>query len=233
MQLIDEQDDLPVAAFHILQHGLQTLFKLAPVLGSRHQRAHVQGENLLILQALGHVAPHDPLRKALHHGGLAHAGFADQDRVILGLSGQDTDHVADLRVPADHRIQLLVSGLLHQILAVFFQRIIGGLRVVAGHPLVSPHGGKRLQKPLSGDAVLVPDGLDLLIGMTDHGQEQMLHGNILVSHLLRLVLRRGQNHVQILAHIDLAALYLHALLNGFLCSVYKMLLLNPHFLDQL
>ena len=49
MQLVDEQNDLPVAVLHILQHRLQTLLKFAPVLGSCHQRAHVQGKNLLIL----------------------------------------------------------------------------------------------------------------------------------------------------------------------------------------
>ena len=61
----------------------------------------------------------------------------------------------------------------------------------------------------------------------------MLHGNVFVSHLLRLVLRRGQDHVQVLSHIYLAALHLHALCDRFLRSVYKMLLLNSHFLNQL
>ena len=85
MQLVYEKNDLAVAALHILQHRLQPLLELAPVLCPGHQCPHVQGENLLVLQPLGHVPSDDTLGQALHYCSLAHAGLADQHRVVLGL----------------------------------------------------------------------------------------------------------------------------------------------------
>ncbi len=233
VQLVDEEDDLAVAVLHVLQHGLQALLELAPVFGPCHQRAHVQGEYLLVLQALGHVPAHNPLGQALHHGGLAHAGLADQHRVVLGLPGQDADDIADLRVPADDRVKLLVPGLLHQLLAVFLQGVIGGLRVVAGDPLVPPDGGQGPEEAFPGDAVLLPDLGDLPVGVLDHGQEEVLHGHILVSQLLRLVLGVYQHLVQVCPHIYLAALNLGALRDRLLHPVHEVLLLDLHLLYQL
>ena len=46
----------PSAALTSVKDGLQPLLELAPVLGPGHQRAHVEGKDRLILQALGHVA---------------------------------------------------------------------------------------------------------------------------------------------------------------------------------
>ena len=49
MQLIDEQNDVPVGCLDIVQNSLQTLLKLAAVLRTGNQRSHVQGEDLLVL----------------------------------------------------------------------------------------------------------------------------------------------------------------------------------------
>ena len=233
VQLVDEEDNLAVAALHILQHRLQPLLELAPVLCPGHQCPHVQGENLLVLQPLGHVPSDDTLGQALHYCSLAHAGLADQHRVVLGLPGQDADHIADLRVPADDRIQLLVPGLLHQFLAVFLQSVIRGFRVVAGDPLVPPDSGQGLEKTLPGDAVLLPNLGDLPVGVLDHGQEEMLHGHVLVPQLPGLVLGVDQDFVQVGSHISPAALDFGALGNRFLHPVREVLLLNLHLLNQL
>ena len=203
VELIDEQNNLSLALLHFLQNGFQTLLKLAPVFRSRDQGAHIQGKQLPVFQSFRHIAPDDPLGQAFHHGGFAHAGFTDQHRVVLRLSGQNHDHVADLAVTADHRVQLLLSGPLHQVIAVFFQSVIGSLRVVADHPLVASHGGKGLQKRLSGNAVLTEHLLYRPVRLPQHGQKQVFHGHILVAHGLRLVLRTHQDLIQIIAHINL------------------------------
>ena len=62
-------------------------------------------------ERLGHVAVHDPLRQALDDGGLADAGLADQDRIVLGPAGEHLHDTADLLVAADHRIELSLAGL--------------------------------------------------------------------------------------------------------------------------
>ena len=140
MQLIDEQDGLAFGLADLLQYRLQTLLKFAPVLGTSHQCAHIQTEDPVILQRAGHISPDDPEGKPLCNGGFAHARLTDQNRVVLGLSGQDPDHVPDLLVSADDRIQLVVFCKFHQILPVFFQHVIGTLRVVTGDLGAAPDG---------------------------------------------------------------------------------------------
>jgi tRNA(Ile2) C34 agmatinyltransferase TiaS len=46
-------------------------------------------KTVLSLQALRHVAVDDALRKAFDHGGLAHAGFADEHGIVLGAARKD------------------------------------------------------------------------------------------------------------------------------------------------
>ena len=58
------------------------------------------------LRLLRHVALGDALGQAFHDGGLAHAGLADEHRVVLGAPAQHLQHPADLLVPADDRVQL-------------------------------------------------------------------------------------------------------------------------------
>ena len=61
----------------------------------------------------------------------------------------------------------------------------------------------------------------------------MLHGNIFVPELLRLVFRSHQDFVQILAHINLPALHFGAFPYGLFRPVYKMFFLDFHLLYQL
>ena len=43
-----------------------------------------------------YTSAHDTLCKTLCNGGLANAGLTDQAGVVLGLTGQDADHVLSL-----------------------------------------------------------------------------------------------------------------------------------------
>ena len=49
MKLIDKENDLSLALLYLIQNRLQTFLKLAAVFRTRHQRAHIQGKQLLIL----------------------------------------------------------------------------------------------------------------------------------------------------------------------------------------
>ena len=64
----------------IVEHGLQALLELAAELGAGDQRAHVEREDALALQAFGHFAVDDALREAFDDRGLADARLADQHR---------------------------------------------------------------------------------------------------------------------------------------------------------
>src|SRR5438309_5781901 len=91
VQLVDEGDDLAVAVLDLVQDGLEPLLVLTAVLGPGHHRAEVQRDQPLVAERLGDVPGHDPLGQALDDGGLAHAGLADQHRVVLGPAGQHLD----------------------------------------------------------------------------------------------------------------------------------------------
>ena len=202
MQLVDKQNDTSLAGLDGVEDGLQPLLELAAELGAGDQGAHVQGEDLPVLQVFGHVAPDDPLGQALCDGGLAHAGLTDEHRVVLGLPGQDADHVANLAVAADDRVQLLRPGPLHQILAVFLQHIIGLLRVVGGDPLVAPHVLQRSQKPLLGDLKSLEQLLDAAFRILDQAQEDMLHRNEVILHAAGLLFGGVEGLVKLLGNIN-------------------------------
>ena len=57
-----------------------------------------------------HVARGDPQGEALHHGRLAHARLAGQDRIVLAAAGEDVDDLADFSVAAQHGIDVAAAG---------------------------------------------------------------------------------------------------------------------------
>ena len=155
VQLVDEQDDAAALGLHLGQHGLQPLLELAAVLGAGDQRAHVERQQLLVLEALGHVALDDALRQALGDGGLADAGLADQHGVVLGAPRQHLDGAADLLVAADDRVDLAFGGRGREVAGVALERVVGllGRGAVGGAALADVVDG--LVERGRGDAGLV------------------------------------------------------------------------------
>jgi hypothetical protein len=124
VHLVDEQDDLALGRRHLVQHRLQPLLELAAVLRAGDQGAHVERQELLFLQALGHVAVDHALGQALDDGRLADPRLADQDRVVLGAPGQHLDGAADLLVAADHGIELAVARGLGDVAGVALEGVV-------------------------------------------------------------------------------------------------------------
>jgi hypothetical protein len=89
-----------------LSTRLQALLELAAELGAGDQRAHVQRQHALAAQAFRHFVVDDALRQTFDDGGLAHAGLADQHRIVLGAALQHLDGAADFLVATDHRVEL-------------------------------------------------------------------------------------------------------------------------------
>ena len=119
------------------EHGFEPLLELAAIFRAGDQGAHVEGQELLVLQALGHVAVDDAQRQAFDDRRLADAGLADEHGIILGAPRQHLDGAADFFVAPDHRIELAVARCLGQVAGVFLQRIVGVLcrRAVGGAAL--------------------------------------------------------------------------------------------------
>ena len=185
VQLVDEQDDPALGLGDLLQDRLEPLLELAAELGPGDQRAHVERDQLAVLQALGHVARDDPLGQALDDRRLAHARLADQDRVVLGPPAEDLDDAADLRIAADDRVHLPLAGQLDQVAAVALQRLVLVLGVLVGHPLAAADLLQRLEDLLLGD----PQGVEQVLGLAldlHQGQQQVLDRDVLVLHPLGL-----------------------------------------------
>ena len=90
VELVDEDDG--VLILHQLFHdGLEALFELAAVLGAGDDEREVEGEDALVGEEAGNVAVGDALGEAFDDGGLADAGLADEDGIVLGAAAEDLD----------------------------------------------------------------------------------------------------------------------------------------------
>ena len=117
MDLVDEHDGVRVR-LDLLDDLLQALLEIAAVAGAGEQRAHVEGEDGGVLQDLRHFALDDLAGEALGDGGLADAGIADEERVVLLAAAEDLDGALNLGLAADQRVDLALLGLLVQVDAV-------------------------------------------------------------------------------------------------------------------
>jgi hypothetical protein len=152
VQLVDEQHDLAGSLGDLLEQRLEALLELAAELRPRQQRAEIQGQDLAVLEAVGNVARHDAVGEPLDDGRLAHAGVAEQDRVVLGAATQHLHHATDLGVTADDRVELALGGQLGQVAAVLLEHLVLGLGVLVGHFLGTPDLLEALGEVLGVDA---------------------------------------------------------------------------------
>ena len=121
---VDEQDDRLRTGLHLVDHLAQALFEFAFHRRTGLQQAEIEREQRHALQLRRHVATRQPLREAFHDRGLADAGLAGEDRVVLATAHQDVDHLADLLIAPGDRVDLALAGLLGQVDRVFFQRFL-------------------------------------------------------------------------------------------------------------
>src|SRR5699024_11008864 len=82
VDLVDEEDDV-AARLDLLEHLLEALLEVTAVAAAGDERAEVERVELLVLERLGDVTLDDLAGQALDDGGLADAGLADEDRVVL------------------------------------------------------------------------------------------------------------------------------------------------------
>ena len=100
---------------------------------------------------------HDAARQPFRDRGLADAGIADEQRIVLLPAAQHLDGPVDLGVAPDQRIDPAVLGLLVEIDAIGFERVALLLRLVAalgvGLFLHAAHRARFRQARPLGDAV--------------------------------------------------------------------------------
>ena len=206
VKLVYEEDNLAFRFLNLLEHGLQPLLKLTPILGSCNQGPHIQANEAAVLETFGNVSPDHSESQSLHDGCLAHTGIPNEDRIVLGPSREDLDEPPNLVVPADDGVELALGGHLCKVTAVAFQGLIGPFRRLTRHPLMATNGFKDLHQIFpSGPGT----GKDLAGGartpLLDHGHEKVFYAHVLVFQMARLSFCPIQEPVQPLAHVHLAS----------------------------
>src|SRR5450759_5738184 len=194
VDLIDEQDDVATGS-DLLQDLLQPFLEVTAVARTSNKGTEIQRVDLLVLERLGHLALDDVLGQALDDSCLADAGLADQDRVVLGSSGQHLHDPLDLLAATDDRVELALAGVLGRVAAELvadersgrsgFGRpdadTLGLLALVAAEQLddllADPvEVGAELDQHLGGDALT----------LTDQAEQDVLGPDVVVAELQRL-----------------------------------------------
>ena len=111
-------------ALELGDHLLQALLEVAAILGAGDQRAQIEREDHRVLEHLGHVVVDDALGQTLGQRGLADAGFADVQRIVLAPTAEHLDGALDLVGTADQRIDLALARHVVEIAGVGLQRAL-------------------------------------------------------------------------------------------------------------
>jgi hypothetical protein len=127
VELVDEDDGVLLLAER-LQDRLEPLLEVAAVARPRHHRAHVQRVDGRALERCRRLAQLDPAGQPLDDGGLADAGVADEQRVVLAAPRQHVQRPLDLRLAPDERVDLAGPRPLVQVDRELRQRV--GRRLV-------------------------------------------------------------------------------------------------------
>ena len=85
---ISSMNRIAPGCFDLLQNGLQALLEVAAVARAGEQRAHVEREHGRIGEHVRNVPATIMPGQALRNGGLADAGIADVERVVLASGGR-------------------------------------------------------------------------------------------------------------------------------------------------
>src|SRR5205814_757841 len=63
VELVDEENDEALRLLHLLEDRLEPLLELAAEFGACDERPHVERDDALVLESLGHIAANDALRE--------------------------------------------------------------------------------------------------------------------------------------------------------------------------
>jgi hypothetical protein len=128
VQLVEEQQDAALGLRDLVERLLEALLELTAVLRARNHAGEVERDDAGARQRRGHVALDDAPGQTLDDRGLADAGLADEDGVVLPAAGEDLDGLLDLLLAADHRVDAALAGLAGEVAPELVER--GGLAVV-------------------------------------------------------------------------------------------------------
>ena len=122
MHLVNKQDNV-VSFGGLLDHVLEALLELTAILGTRNETRQVERPDILVHEVLGHVASCNLLSQTLDDGRLAHAGVAQDKRIVLGATRKDLHHTLDFLFATNYRVELAVARLLRKVGGELLERV--------------------------------------------------------------------------------------------------------------
>ncbi len=155
MELVDEKNDLALGLDDLVEDGLEAIFELASIFRAGDERAHVEHDDLLVLETFGHILVDDASGQAFDDGGLADAGLADEYRVVFGAPRKHLNYAADLFVASNDRIELAALRQLGEIASIFLECLVFRFGVLIGHALRAADLRQHFEDPIFRDAVLL------------------------------------------------------------------------------
>ena len=183
VQLVDEQDDLPVRFLDFAQHGLQAVFEFATILRTCHHSAKVQGDDVMVFQAGRHVTCDDALSQAFDDCRFANARFTDKHGVVLRAAAEHLDGAADFLGTADDRVEFTFARFLRKVLAVLVQCVKLGLALLVGNAGGAAQGAVGFLNGFARDAQAVKHATSVALVLRQ-SDEQVLSGCVAVPHAL-------------------------------------------------
>ncbi len=205
MDLINEEDDLPLGGGDLLQDSLQPLLELAAVLRPGDKGADIEADDPFVTEVLRHVPIHDPLCQSLDDCRLAHARFPDQDGVVLRPAGEDLHDPPDLFVPADHGVEGTAPGQLVKIACVTLERLVLLLRIGIGDALISADLHEYFEDRILRDVIRSEDLRERSCLFIGHRDKDMFRADILIRETSRFAQGGVKDTVQSRGHVGLAA----------------------------
>ena len=121
---VNEQDDGLGRGLDFINHTAQALLEFAFHARARLKQAHVQRADAHILERRGHITRKNALHEAFDDGGLADAGFARQDGIILPAAHEDVHALPDFLITTDDGINFSFARLFRQVNGEPFQRLL-------------------------------------------------------------------------------------------------------------
>src|SRR5271157_612565 len=126
MSFIDKEYDRDRRCLDLLADRFQPVFELALYTGACLEKPEVERPDLDVSEARRHISLDNLQRETFHDSGLPDTCFSCQYRIILPAADQYVDHLPDLKVAPEHRIDLALSSLFCQVDGELVERLCSG-----------------------------------------------------------------------------------------------------------
>ena len=194
MDFVDKEDNIPLRTYNLVDHTFQALFKLALILRTGQQCAHIEREELLLAQIFRHIASDNAFCNAFYDGRLSRSRLTNQDRIILCTPTQNLQYAPNFFISPYHGVQLSAARFFDQVACKFGQCLI---RLLARSRRSLPPAAQfvnRFFQPIFRQAGIVQQ-LRRTARRCEQRQQHRLKPHKAIAHLLRNVYGLGQSRV--------------------------------------